>query len=65
MSSEFSAEEVIGERKFIGSLPDDVPHELIEALADELDGDPELYFERKERADEIKPILRKILEEGE
>lgn len=56
----FSDEQVIAERKLIGSLPDDIPHESVVTLADDLDTDPEVYFERKTRAVEIAPILREL-----
>ena len=56
----FLDEQIIDERKLIGSLPDGVPHEAVVVLADDLDTDPEVYFERKTRAAEIAPILKEL-----
>ena len=64
MTGEFLSEErIIRERKLIGALPETVPAELIELLADELEQDPGLYFERKQRAKEITPILDELSKE--
>lgn len=60
MGEVFSDEQIIHERKLLGSLPEDVSHETVVALADDLDSDPEVYFERKKRAAEIAPILREL-----